>query len=52
MGEVIFSILMCARNNEETIQLAIDSARMQGCPKWEMIIMERISEDIERVLGE
>lgn len=45
MDDCIFSILMCARNAEKTIERAIDSVREQTCQDWELIIVDNASTD-------
>ena len=44
-SNVIFSIFMCARNAEKTINRAIDSVIFQNCKNWELIMIDNGSED-------
>lgn len=45
MDNCLFSIFMCARNAEKTIERAIDSVREQTCRGWELIIVDNASTD-------
>ena len=40
-----FSILMCSRNSECTIERAIQSVQNQSCTSWELIILDNGSSD-------
>lgn len=45
MDKCMFSILMCARNAEKTIEYAIQSVRNQNCSDWEIVVLDNASSD-------
>ena len=45
MNDIRFSIFMCARNAENTIEKAVGSVLEQTCAEWELIIVDNGSTD-------